>query len=543
MLFRSKRRIFYVGAGLFLLLGAAKTADDFFEISKNLEIFNAAYREANAHYVDELKPGDMMKKGIDAMLNTLDPYTNFFTEAQAEEALMDREGEYSGVGCQVEIRAQYPVITEVFGNTPFAAADIRPGDIIRRINGRDVKGRSREEIGSLLRGGAGTSLSLSLDRQGATLEKSITRREIRLKNVPYYGMIDASTGYIKLDQFGENCATEVRNALLELKRNAGIEALVLDLRGNGGGLLQEAVDIVNLFVPREQLVVSTKGRAGGLNREFRTANPPVDLNIRIAVLLNHRSASASEVVSGTLQDLDRGIVVGRNSYGKGLVQNTFPLPYRTQLKVTTARYYTPSGRCIQLLDYSKRNPDGSAGSIADSLRNAFQTKNGRTVYDGGGVRPDAVVEDPWNKGIYRLLNERQLVFQFANRWRNAHDSPPSPAAFTLPDDAWNRFVEEAVFDLEVHHRERMLKQSRSLTDDAVLDERLLPDTKEASRRAFSEKLNTERKGIQYRLELEIARRFFYDRAEYEKGLRQDPDVLKASSLLGDKPSYEKLLRP
>ncbi len=538
-----KRRLLWLGAGSFLLLGAAKTADDFFEISKNLEIFNAAYREANAHYVDELKPGDMMKKGIDAMLNTLDPYTNFFTEAQAEEALMDREGEYSGVGCQVEIRAQYPVITEVFGNTPFAAADIRPGDIIRRINGRDVKGRSREEIGSLLRGGAGTSLSLSLDRQGGTLEKSITRREIRLKNVPYYGMINPSTGYIKLNQFGENCATEVRNALLELKRNAGIEALVLDLRGNGGGLLQEAVDIVNLFVPRDQLVVSTKGRAGGLNREFRTANPPVDLNIRIAVLLNHRSASASEVVSGTLQDLDRGIVVGRNSYGKGLVQNTFPLPYRTQIKVTTARYYTPSGRCIQLLDYSKRNPDGSAGSIADSLRNAFQTKNGRTVYDGGGVRPDAVVEDLWNKGIYRLLQERSLLFHFANRWRNAHDSPPGPAAFTLPDNEWSRFVDESAADLATYHRERMNKQSQALTDDAALDAQLLPESSEAARRAFSDKLNAERKGIQYRLELEITRRFFYDRAEYEKGLRQDPDLLKASALLGDKTTYEKLLHP
>jgi carboxyl-terminal processing protease len=225
------------------------------------------------------------------------------------------------------------------------------------------------------------------------------------------------------------------------------------------------------------------------------------------------------------------------------VQNTFPLPYRTQLKVTTARYYTPSGRCIQLLDYSKRNPDGSAGSIPDSLRNAFKTKNGRTVYDGGGVRPDVVVEDPWNKGIYRLLNERQLLFQFANRWRNTHDSPPSPAAFTLPDDAWNSFVEEAAFDLEIHHRERMLKQSKSLTDDPALDARLLPDTKETSRRAFSDKLHAERKGIQYRLELEIVSRYFYERAEYEKGLRQDPDVVRASTLLSDKNAYDKLLRP
>jgi carboxyl-terminal processing protease len=537
MMLRPKRRFLWVIAGGTLVLTAAKQADDLFEISKNLEIFHAAYKEVNAHYVDELKPGEMMKKGLDAMLSGLDPYTVFYSEAQAEEALIDREGEYSGVGCQVEIRNGYPVVTEIYGGFAFAKADVRPGDIIRQINGRDLKGLSRDAVGNLLRGGAGTSLNLRIDRMGKTIDKQITREEIRVKNVPYFGMIDGRTGYIKLNQFGENCAAEVRNALLELKKNPGMQSLVLDLRWNGGGLLNEAVEIVNLFVPRDQLVVSTKGRAGGLNRDFRTVNAPVDLTIPVAVLVNHRSASASEIVSGTLQDLDRAVVVGRNSFGKGLVQNTFPLPYRTQVKVTTAKYYTPSGRCIQLLDYSKRNSDGSAGSIADSQRRAFRTRGGRTVYDGGGVKPDLVVDDTWNKGLYKLLNDRRLIFEFANRYRNTHDSIPPAGRFGIGESDFSSFMNLAADSLSNWWADQQRKQSKQALGDEDLGmvdiERIWGD--------FNRRIREEQKGIVYQLEAEIARRYYFENAAYEKGLNEDPDVRKATELLLDPVRYNRIL--
>jgi len=537
MMLRPKRRFLWVIAGGTLVLTAAKQADDLFEISKNLEIFHAAYKEVNAHYVDDLKPGEMMKKGLDAMLSGLDPYTVFYSEAQAEEALIDREGEYSGVGCQVEVRNGYPVVTEIYGGFAFAKADVRPGDIIRQINGRDLKGLSRDAVGNLLRGGAGTSLNLRIDRMGKSIDKQITREEIRVKNVPYFGMIDGRTGYIKLNQFGENCAAEVRNALLELKKNPGMQSLVLDLRWNGGGLLQEAVEIVNLFVPRDQLVVSTKGRAGGLNRDFRTANAPLDLQLPVAVLVNHRSASASEIVSGTLQDLDRAVVVGRNSFGKGLVQNTFPLPYRTQLKVTTAKYYTPSGRCIQLLDYSKRNSDGSAGSIPDSQRRAFRTRNGRTVLDGGGVKPDLVVDDTWNKGIYKLLNDRRIFFEYANRYRNTYDSIPPAGRFRLTEAELNAFNEMAADSLSAWWSEQLRKQSKQALGDEALP---LADGARV-RSDFMRRLREEQKGLQYQLEAEIARRYYFENAGYEKGLNEDPDVRQALGLLQDPARYNRIL--
>jgi len=498
MMLRPKRRFLWVIAGGTLVLTAAKQADDLFEISKNLEIFHAAYKEVNAHYVDDLKPGEMMKKGLDAMLSGLDPYTVFYSEAQAEEALIDREGEYSGVGCQVEVRNGYPVVTEIYGGFAFAKADVRPGDIIRQINGRDLKGLSRDAVGNLLRGGAGTSLNLRIDRMGKSIDKQITREEIRVKNVPYFGMIDGRTGYIKLNQFGENCAAEVRNALLELKKNPGMQSLVLDLRWNGGGLLQEAVEIVNLFVPRDQLVVSTKGRAGGLNRDFRTANAPLDLQ---------------------------------------LVQNTFPLPYRTQLKVTTAKYYTPSGRCIQLLDYSKRNSDGSAGSIPDSQRRAFRTRNGRTVLDGGGVKPDLVVDDTWNKGIYKLLNDRRIFFEYANRYRNTYDSIPPAGRFRLTEAELNAFNEMAADSLSAWWSEQLRKQSKQALGDEALP---LADGARV-RSDFMRRLREEQKGLQYQLEAEIARRYYFENAGYEKGLNEDPDVRQALGLLQDPARYNRIL--
>ncbi|MEK0420857.1 MAG: hypothetical protein RLZZ161_708 [Bacteroidota bacterium] len=519
-----------------------KTYDNLFEYSKNLEIFATAYKNVGTNFVDDVNPGILMRKGLDAMLASLDPYTNFYSEAQTEEAMIERQGEYGGVGCRIFLRNRYPVVSEVFRGYAFANADIRCGDIIKFVSGQDMAGKSTNDVGAMLRGAPNTAVTLIIERNGKQLEKKITRVSVRTKNVPWSGMINEQTGYIKLDEFGQNCAQEIETALATLQKNPGMNKLVLDLRGNGGGLLAEAVDIVGLFVGENKMVVNMKGRTAESNRKWMTRKPAIAPELPLVVLVDAQSASASEVVSGSLQDMDRAVIVGQNSFGKGLVQNFYPLPYRTQMKITTAKYYTPSGRCIQLLDYSKRNPDGSAGIIPDSLRKAFKTAAGRTVYDGGGIRPDVVVDPFSGEPLIKYLLEERYVFDFANEFRNNNESLPVTDRF-ITAEQFDAFGKQCAAKLKVQLRKKMEEALQNSVKDEELVKMIMNGLSDAKlEKAVLDHINHCGETLMYRMESEIIARYSSDEREYKHMFVGDPDLAAALKTLNNTEAYNRILR-
>ena len=525
-----------------LLSTGYKAYDDLFEYSKNLEIFANAYKQVGTHFVDEVNAGTLMRKGLDAMLVSLDPYTNYYSESQTEEAMIERQGEYGGVGCRVIIRNRYPVVSEVFRGYAFALADVRHGDIIKFVAGQDMAGKTTTDVGAMLRGAPNTSVTLIVERNGQRLEKKITRVSVRTKNVPWSGMVNEHTGYIKLDEFGQNCAQELETALVNLKKNPGMNNLILDLRGNGGGLLGEAVNIVGLFVGENKLVVNMKGRGPESNRKWKTTKPAVAPDLPMVVLVDAQSASASEVVSGSLQDMDRAVIIGRNSFGKGLVQNFFPLPYRTQMKITTAKYYTPSGRCIQLLDYSKRNPDGSAGSIPDSLRKAFKTAAGRTVYDGGGIRPDVVVDPFSGEPLIKYLLEERFVFDFANDFRNNNATLPNDARFITPAQ-FETFGKQCAAKLKGQLRKKMEDALQNSVKDEELVKMIMNGVSDAKlEKAVLDHINHCGETLMYRMESEIIARYPDAEREYKHMFMGDPDLAAALKTLNNPDTYNRILR-
>ena len=398
---------------LFLSTGA-KVANDLFEYSKNLEIFASVYKEVGDKYVDEVPPGKLMKVAITSMLASLDPYTNFFSEYQAEEALLERQGEYGGVGCKVIFRNQLPTVSDVFEGYAFDKADIHIGDVILKHNETSLKGKNQDDIMQLFRGAPNSTFQLTLKRGNVELTKTITRVSVKTKNVPYAGIIAPNIGYIKLDEFGQNCSDEIEAELKKLMASGSLKGLVLDLRDNGGGLLNEAVDIVRLFVGNKQLVVFLEGKNENGPKNWYTAGEAIAPDLPLVVLVNKHSASASEVVSGSLQDLDRAVIMGQTSFGKGLVQNYTNLPFRTQMKITTARYHTPSGRCIQKLNYSDRDESGKATIKKEEEKKSFTTKSGRKVMDAGGIDPDIFIPlfggTPW----IQWFEKEYLLFDWAN---------------------------------------------------------------------------------------------------------------------------------
>lgn len=529
----------------FVLTSGFKIYDGLFEYSKNLEIFSTAYKEVGKNFVDEVNPGDLMRKGLDAMLATLDPYTNFYSESQAEEALLDRQGEYSGVGCRVIIRNGYPLVTEVFGGYAFSKADIRPGDILQKISGQSMRGKSIGDVSVFLRGAPETDIEVEVDREGTILKKSVTRVQVVSKNVPYFGMIDANTGYVKLEQFGQKASSEIQNALTTLNKEGKLKYVVLDLRDNGGGLLHEAVNIVGLFTGPGKLVVKMKGRTPESNRDWTTSSTSPFINMPLVVLVNSRSASASEVVSGSLQDMDRAVVIGRNSFGKGLVQNYFQLPYRTQMKITTAKYYTPSGRCIQLLDYRHRNADGSAGKMPDSLRRAFKTASGRTVLDGGGIQPDVEIDEFAGQPLLKLLMDERLLFDFANHYRNSHESIAAARDFVLSDAEFASFKEETATNLVALITKKLKEGIQRSIPDEDLAEMLVhnPSLSGTLTKEIVAKIEAFAKPLKYQLTQEILKRYYYDSALYESSFSGDPDIESAISVLHNETDYRRRLLP
>ena len=522
--------------------------DNYFEVSKNLDIFATLFRELNIYYVDDTKPGDLMKKGIDSMLESLDPYTNYIPESEIEDYKYMTTGQYGGIGSLIRQKGDYVVIAEPYEGYPAQKADLRAGDVILEVNGTSAKGKKTDDISKLLKGTPNTVVKLIVQRDGEKkpLEKTVVREEIKIKSVSYHGMISDNVGYIKLTGFTENAALEVEQALRDLKKDPGMKSLVLDLRGNPGGLLREAVDIVNIFVEKDQDIVSTKGKVKDWDKVHRATRPPVDTQIPLVVLVDRGSASASEIVSGAIQDLDRGVIIGQRTFGKGLVQQTRPLSYNAQLKVTVAKYYIPSGRCIQALDYSHRNDDGSVAKIADSLTYAFKTRNGRIVYDGGGVAPDVTLEAFKYSNIAGSLSSKNLIFDFATEYRLKHSTITKPMEFKLTEAEYEEFM---AF-LNGKEYDYSTKSEKTLDDlkASAEKEKYFEDIK-TEFEALKKKMIYNKKDdlvkfkpeISELIEEEIASRYYYQKGRLEAGLNEDREVKEAIVLLNDAARYKTIL--
>lgn len=541
---RKHRNLIWATCLAIFVFSGFKILDNRFEVSKNLEIFAAVYKEVDLSYVDETKPGELMRKSIDAMLHSLDPYTVFYSEAQAEEALTQRTGEYGGLGIFVTKIDDNLVITDVFEGYSAEKEGVKIGDIIVEVSGKSFKGKTNADLSPVMKGAKGTMVSVQLNRPGVgIINKKIERVEVKLKNVPFYGMVNKETGYVHLTHFMQSAAKEVGSAIFDLKKK-GAKSLVLDLRNNPGGLLLEARDIVNLFIPKNELVVFTKGRTEKDYFEYKTVNKPMDLSIPLVVLINERSASASEIVSGTLQDLDRAVVVGVNSFGKGLVQSTRALPYRSQMKLTTAKYYTPSGRCIQALDYSNRNSDGSVGKVADSLRQEFKTKGGRSVFDGGGILPDEIVDFDENQQIIKELKNKQIIFDFAVHYLSSKDLKVD-ANFVIPEAEFDTFTKfaQGLFhriktntDLNIERIEKSLKKDQMKNGSEGVN-----SLKAVSAKHKIDQIRANKTEILDLLSLEIIRVYGLQSLYYKGQFSKDKTTQKAVLILQDRTSYQKYL--
>lgn len=521
-----------------------------FEIAKNLDIYHTLFRELNMFYVDEINPGKLVKISIDKMLESLDPYTNYIPEDQIEDFRFMTTGEYAGIGALISKHGDQVVIAEPYEGFPAQKAGIRAGDIILEVEGKDTREMTTEDVSNLLKGPANKPVRIKLQRPGVkkTLTIDVVREKIAINAVPYYGMLDDKTAYIRLSNFTADCSKEVQKAFLELRDKHHPESLVLDLRGNPGGLLIEAVKIVNFFVPKGSDIVSTRGKVKQWDSEYKATAEPLDTTIRLAVLVNRGSASASEIVSGAIQDLDRGIVVGQRTFGKGLVQTTRDLSYNSKLKVTTAKYYIPSGRCIQALDYSHRNEDGSVGVVPDSLISEFTTKHGRKVYDGGGVIPDLKIKEDTMSLLAMELVTRFKIFDFATLFANSHDSIPQPEQFDITDAIYAEFC-NYVKGSDFNYNSQSQADFKELVETAKKEKYY--DLAKEEFEALKAKLETNldkdlrefREEISELLEDEIVTRFYYQRGAIRSAIHDDKGIKKALETLNAESAYSELLKP
>ncbi len=531
-----------------VLLVSGGFASKNFEIAKNLDIYATLFRELYVNYIEEIDPSELIQTSINEMLATLDPYTNFISESEVEDYRFMTTGQYGGVGALVGTRNSQIVITEPYEGFPAQEAGLKAGDVILQVNGRSTEDYDSEEIAELLKGQAGTTVELLIQRKEEKdpFKVSLKREIIKIDNIPYYGVLDNKTGYIKLTGFTQNAGREVRDAFNELRDEHDIEYFILDLRDNGGGLLNEAVNITNLFIDRNKKIVSTEGRLEDRNTTHHTLNNPVDLDIPLAVLVNRQSASASEIVAGAIQDYDRGVIIGERTFGKGLVQNVVPLSYNTQLKVTVARYLIPSGRSIQAIDYAIRHEDGSVSRIPDSLKTSFETKNGRVVYDGGGIEPDIKVDPKKYSNISQALLRNFLIFDFATKFHRENPEIAEAKNFKITDEIYLQFLEyisDKDYDYKTDSERKLAELKKALEKDKYYEDFKdhMSELQNQIKAAKEEDLETFQDEIRYLLLIEIVPRYYYQRGRVEASLSEDKNIEKAVELLNYTERYNDIL--
>ncbi len=544
---RQKRKVVWILVGICVFSVAFFGFNDKdFKIAKNLDIFVTLFREVDLYYVDEKDPEDLIDASISGMLESLDPYTTFIPEKDIDEYRFMTTGQYGGIGALIRKGGNYTLISEPYEGFPAQKAGLQAGDTLLEINGISIKGKSVSDVSDLLKGDPNTELKIKLKRDDQpAFEKIFMREKITIKNVPYYGFVDDGIGYIRLSNFTKDAGKEVRQAFTDLK-SQGANSIILDLRGNPGGLLNESVEVANIWVDKNQEIVSTKGKAKQWDNVYVTEKPALDTIIPIAVLVNRGSASASEIVAGALQDLDRAIIVGERTFGKGLVQTTRPLSYNTYLKITTAKYYIPSGRCIQALDYTHRNEDGSVGYIPDSLISDFKTRNGRIVHDGGGIRPDVDVETTTPANITISLYAYNLIFDFATKFAYEHDSIPPANEFKITDDIYADFIaflQDKKFDYNSLSNDKLDELINIAKREGyyAIAKNEIESLREKLSADKNKDLITFRSEIEDLLRDEIVSRYYYQRGRIITSLRDDQQLEKAINLLKEHGAVSSIL--
>jgi len=529
---------FFVGVGF----NSAPNHEKYFEISKNIEIFTNLYKEINTYYVDDVDPAKLMRTGVDAMLESLDPYTNYISESEIEGFRYITEGKYNGIGALFRKIDGKIMITEPWEGQPAQKAGLKAGDVITEIDGKSTSGKSTEDVSNILKGYPGTEVVMTIQRYGESKTRKVTlvRDEVSVPNVPYSGMIADGIGYVALTTFTRNAGKNVGDAVKQLKEeNPDMKGVVFDLRGNGGGLLTEAVNVSNVFIPKNELVVTTKGKVKDWDRSFKTLNRAVDEEIPLVVLINNGSASASEIVSGVMQDMDRGVLMGQRSYGKGLVQNTRDVGYNSKVKLTTAKYYIPSGRCIQSVKYD----GGEPLDIPDAERTPFKTKAGRKVLDGGGVKPDVAIGEDDQERIIKSLKGKHLIFQFVTEYVSTISTMDDVSEFKFNDfDKFVQFLADKNYSYE-SASEKLLKDlmKKAKEEKYKLDSELDVISNKITEVKKNDIMKHE-KVLTNLIEKEIAARYEYNKGKIKMGLRNDEEIKSAVELLNDRAKYDSLLK-
>lgn len=542
---KNSLRPLFLGMAFSLTLSTGSAQSNGFEVLKNMELMDLIFQQLDMYYVDDIQPGNMGKTAIDAMLRELDPYTVYYHESNMEDYRLMTTGQYGGIGALIRKIGDYTYIAEPYEGNPAFRAGTKAGDKILSIDGIDMKGKPSDFVSDALKGPKGSMIQLEVDRGGTPMLFSITRDEIKLPDVPYSGMLDMKTGYIKLNSFTQTASSDVKTAFAALKEK-GMESLVLDLRGNGGGILMEAVKIVNMFVKKDQVVVTTKGRIKEENRVYKTPEMPTDLNIPLVVLIDGGSASASEIVAGSLQDLDRAVIIGTNSYGKGLVQRTFDLKYGSKVKLTISKYYTPSGRCVQRLEYYDREAGEKPKAVADSLVKTFTTTNGRKVIDGRGIEPDIAIDELQYSRLTATLVTSNIVFNYATDFQRKHPTIGEAKSYKLTEEEYDQFKDYVLkqeFTYSTASEEELIDMKKTAEEEGFYNdmkaeyEALLAKVTPSKERDL-EKFEPEIKDI---LANEIVSRYYYQNGRAEQAFQEDRDIRKALEVLQNKKEYDTIL--
>ncbi len=541
--FLKKRYIIPVIASGLLFIGAS-FKEDFFEVAKQIEIFTTLFKAVNMNYVDDTNPGELMDKAIKSMLADLDPYTNYFNEQDVVKFKINNTGEYTGIGAVITRKEEKLIVKEVYKNYPADKAGLKGGDEIVQI-GDIILADFKEDAGQLLKGGKNAKVDIKFNRQGKKLSAQLILEEVELKAVPFFGKIDDKTGYIVLNQFTSKASAQVKEALEQLKRE-GAEKIILDLRGNPGGLLNEAVNICNLFVPKNEIIVTTKSKIEKHNNTFKTTRDPIDTEIPLVVIVDGKSASASEIVSGALQDLDRAVIIGSRSFGKGLVQRPIDLCYGTQIKITISRYYTPSGRCIQALDYSHKDKDGKAIRTASTDYNAFKTRKGRTVYDGGGILPDVILDETKLSNISDALVKNDGIFNFVTDYyyKNPNLGTTIPTITDADFIAFKAFLKKVNFSFDTE-TELALKKTLAVAKKEKLDTSIAVEYQQlltALQKSEENLLNQNQKEIKNLILDEIIKRYQYKEGLYLYYTKNNSEIKKAVGILNNQLEYNNILK-